>query len=314
GGFTIDVSLTTSGVAPHSFSLNGGAYQTRTASFTYTNLSSGTHTVSVRDANGCGKAVTVDIEPILGVSANVATLPSCSNDDGVLEVTGSGGSGNYEYEITSGPLLVASQSTNIFNGLPAGTYTVTITDTTTGCTNDVDVTLEAPTPVTFTTTVTDVSCNGGSDGTITVNLPTSNNIPVYRYSIDGGVTTQTSNVFSGLAAGTHTVLVTSGRGCTATEDVTIGQPAIINVAAPVVVDYACTSGTNTTNFASITVNSVTGGSGNYTIYEFIKNGTTVQYGANNTLIESDYSGGTYTINVYDDNGCLGTTSASITPY
>src|SRR5690606_29973229 len=308
GGFTIDVSLTTSGVAPHSFSLNGGAYQTRTASFTYTNLSSGTHTVSVRDANGCGKAVTVDIEPILGVSANVATLPSCSNDDGVLEVTGSGGSGNYEYEITSGPLLVASQSTNIFNGLPAGTYTVTITDTTTGCTNDVDVTLEAPTPVTFTTTAIDVSCNGGNDGVIVVNLPASNDNPIYTYEIIAGPVTRplkTSNIFTNLPAGTYDVQVTSGRNCVSVEQVVIGVPAIINVAAPVVVDYACTSGTNTTNFASITVNSVTGGSGNYTIYEFIKNGTTVQYGANNTLIESDYSGGTYTINVYDDNGCLG---------
>src|SRR5690606_14811971 len=205
GQFSIDVTMTTTGVGPYTYSLNGGAYQTRTAPFTYNNLSSGTHTISVRDANGCGNTVTVNVEPILGVSANVTTLPSCSNDDGVLEVTGSGGSGNYEYEITSGPLLVASQSSNIFNGLPVGTYTVTITDTTTGCTNDVDVTLEAPTPVTFTTTATDVSCNGGNDGAIVVNLPASNDNPIYTYEIIAGPVTrplQTSNIFTNLPAGT----------------------------------------------------------------------------------------------------------------
>src|SRR5690606_8095048 len=190
-------------------------------------------------------------------------------------------------------------------------------DTTTGCTNDVDVTLEAPTPVTFTTTATDVSCNGGNDGAIVVNLPASNDNPIYTYEIIAGPVTrplQTSNIFTNLPAGTYDVQVTSGRNCVSVEQVVIGVPATINVAAPVVVDYACTSGTNTTNFASITVNSVTGGSGNYTIYEFIKNGTTVQYGANNMYTETDFLGGDYTINVYDDNNCIGTATATVLPF
>src|SRR5690606_19413818 len=138
--------------------------------------------------------------------------------------------------------------------------------------------------------------------------------PIYTYSIDGGITTQTSNVFTGLAAGTYTVLVTSGRGCVATEDVTINEPTAITVPAPVVVDYACIVGTNSSNFATITVTGVTGGSGTYTRYEFIRDGNVVQNGANNVYTETDFLGGTYTINVYDDNNCIGSTTATILPF
>src|SRR5690606_6003729 len=136
---------------------------------------------------------------------------------------------------------------NVFSGVPAGTYTLTITDDVTGCSDDVDVTLEVPTPVNFTTTPTDVSCFEGNDGTITVNLPASNDNPVYTYAITAGPETrapQTGNVFAGLATGEYTVLVTSGRGCFATEDVTIDGPAAITVPAPLVVEYACTVNTN----------------------------------------------------------------------
>src|SRR5690606_36855229 len=204
-GFEFEVTNVT-GVGPFTYSIGNG-FQ---SSPIFTVSTAGTYTVTVRDAHGCTNSVPVSIEiyPALDLNAAVTTLPSCSDDDGVVTVTGAGGSGNYAYSISP---IAGTISGNVISGLPAGTYTVTITDTTTGCSDTVSVILEAPTPVTFTTTAIDVSCNGGNDGAIVVNLPASNDNPVYRYSIDidGGVTTQTSNVFSGLAAGTYTVLVTS---------------------------------------------------------------------------------------------------------
>ncbi|WP_111307556.1 T9SS type B sorting domain-containing protein [Confluentibacter sediminis] len=317
GGFTIDVSLTTSGIAPHSFSIDGGAFQTRTAPFTISNLSSGTHTVEVKDSNGCGNLVSVDIVPPVSLTPTVTTLPSCSDDDGVITVTGSGGSGNYSFAISPSAGSITSTATG-FSGVPSGTYTITVTDTTTGCTKPATVTLEAATPVTFTTTPTDVSCYLGSDGTITVNLPAGNDNPVYTYEITAPiiVAPQTSNVFAGLAAGTYTVVVTSGRGCVETDDVKIGQPADIVVSDPTV-NYECTSGKNSSNSATITVNSVKGGSGAYTRYEFIKDATStqnaevVQSGPNNVYTETNLSGGNYTINVYDNKGCMGTTTIEL---
>lgn len=316
GNFEIDVLLTTSGIVPHSYSVDGGAFQTRVAPFTITNMSSGNHTIEVRDSNGCGNSVNVNIETPIALTPEITSLPNCPNDDGVITVLGSGGTGSYNYSISPNPLSI-SLTGNVFSGVPSGTYTVTITDATTLCTNNVDVTLSTATPVTFTSSPEPVTCNGGSDGVITVNLPVTNDNPIYTYEITSGPTTfpvQNSNVFTGLSTGTYRVQVNSGRGCEAFEDVFIGEPDAIVITAPTIVEYICSSGVNTSNFASITVNTIAGGSGTYEVYEFIKGGSIVQSGANNTFIEADLTGGNYTINVYDNNGCLGSTTAVIQPY
>lgn len=300
------------GVGPFTYSIGSG-FQTST---TFTGLTPGNYFVTVRDGNGCEtiNPTAITVYPVLDVSLSVTTLPSCADDDGVITMTGSGGSGNYNYTISPSPASI-SITTNVISGVPAGNYTVTIEDITTLCTRDIDITVDAPTPVIFTTTPTDVSCNGGSDGTITVNLPASNDNPVYTYSLDGGITTQTSNVFSGLVQGTYNVTVTSGRNCVLTQPETVNEPNVITIPVPpIVVDYNCTVDTNSTNYATIEVNGVIGGSSNYTIYEFIRGGIVVQSTSNNVYTETDLLGGIYTINVYDDNGCQGSTTVTILPF
>lgn len=316
GDFSITVSLSTSGIAPHSFSINGGAFQTRTTPFTITDLNSGSYTIIVKDVNGCTDEMTVVIDEPLAITPTVTGIVSCSNDDGEITVTATGGTGTYTYAITDGPVTKPSQPSNVFSGLPEGTYEVTITDDK-NCTAKANITLEEPTPVDFTLTATDVTCHDGTDGTITVNLPDTNDNPIYTYEIIVGPSTrpaQDSNVFTGLAAGTYTIRVTSGRACIAEKDVEVIQPADIQITALTEVEYLCTAGTNAMNFASISVNTVTGGSGIYTKYEFIKGGVIVQSSENSVYTETDLTGGIYTINVYDDNGCLGSTTAEIKPF
>src|SRR5690606_10188354 len=175
----------------------------------------------------------------------------------------------------------------------------------------------------FTTSKTDVTCNGGSDGSITVTLdPTMVNYP-YTYALyDSSTGTeirppQASNTFTGLEAKDYYVRVTSSRLCFTDEAITIEEPDSIDVPVATVTEFGCAVGNNPDN-ASITINTagITGGSGTYVRYEFINDdtSTTVQDGANNTYIETDPIGGNYTINVYDDNGCMGSTTASIAPF
>ncbi len=150
-----------------------------------------------------------------------------------------------------------------------------------------------------------------------------NDNPVYTYTLTGTTTvgnlpitrpSQDSALFSGLAAGTYTVVVTSERGCTDTETITIIEPGLITVPAPTVVQFGCTSG-NTANLATITVTGVTGGSSTYLNYEFIKVGTptntVVQFSNSNVYTEANLLGGSYIVNVYDDKGCIGTSTATI---
>tara|TARA_R110002124_G_scaffold138576_6_gene302168 strand:+ start:102213 stop:111887 length:9675 start_codon:yes stop_codon:yes gene_type:complete len=307
GDFEIDVTLLTAGTPPYSFSIDGGAFQTQIPPFTITNLSSGNHTIEVNDANGCGNLVNVLIEAPLDITTTINAEPTCDDDDGEITVSASGGTGNYSYSIAPNPPSIVLTG-NTFTGVPSGTYTVTVTDTTTGCTADVNVTLDAATPVTFDTTVDNVSCNGGSDGIITVELLPGNDNPIYTYEIIAPiiVPAQNSNIFTGLAAGTYTVQVTSGRDCTAIADVTIDEPILLEVSATAT-DFACAPD-NTINTSTITITEV-GGTPPYT---YSIDGT--NYFTTNTFEIVD-TGAVQTIDVYakDDNGCVATNILVVDP-
>ncbi|MBZ4044599.1 T9SS type B sorting domain-containing protein, partial [Flavobacterium hibisci] len=280
----------------------------------------GTYNVTVKDANGCSSAVTpvTILEPLV-LTPTVTTSPSCTDGDGIVAVSTTGGSGNYVYNIDGG----AFGATTPLTGVHSGSHIIGVKDTTTLCEVFVTIDLKPATIITgFALTSTPVTCNGGNDGTITATMDTPadgiNDNPKYTYSLDGGTTQQDSPVFTGLTAGTYTVLVTSERGCTATATIPVIQPNPIVVNTVNTVQFVCTTG-NTSNFATITVDPVTGisgGSGTYVTYEFIKNGTQVQIGTSNTYTEFDLSGGTYTVSVYDSNGCMGTytTPIAIAPY
>lgn len=300
------------GLAPLTYSIGAG-FQ---SSPTFTVSSSGTYTVTVRDVNGCTATASIVIYPPINSTGVITALPSCANNDGVITMSSTGGTGTYTYTINPNP-PTAVITGNVISGLPAGTYTITVADGSL-CTRDVTVTLDAPTPVTFTTTVTPVTCNGGNNGIITVNLNASNDNPPYTYQITAGPSTtgvQNSNVFTGLEAGSYTIQVTSGRACTATQaNIVVGQPAVVTVPTPTVTQFACTAPSNATNLATIVVNGVAGGSGTYTNYQFILGGSIVQSGTNNTYSTANTAGGTYTINVFDSNGCLGTSAATINPF
>jgi gliding motility-associated-like protein len=314
---TYDIAVTASGFSVSlQYSADGSNYQTGNV---ITVNAPGAYIITVKDANGCiSTGSSVIILNALILTPTVTSSPTCANGDGVVAVVTSGGSGNYEYRMDAG----AYGATTPFIGVASGSHSIDVRDTTTGCIVSATIDLKLATPVTgFALTTTPVTCNGGTDGTITATLATPalgvNDNPVYLYSLNGGAP-QASNLFTGLAKGTYTILVTSERGCTATQNITVAEPALIVVPAPTVVEFGCISG-NTGNLATITVAGVTGGSGSYLNYEFIKVGLPniqVQFGSSQVYTEANLIGGSYIINVYDSKGCIGTTTAPIviTPY
>ncbi|WP_205958089.1 T9SS type B sorting domain-containing protein [Flavivirga algicola] len=303
--FTFTVTSST-GVAPLEYSIGTG-FQ---SSGTFTVATAGSYTVTVRDANGCTATSTpVTVYEPLGLTPAITTLPGCSDDDGVITVTPFGGSGSYDYTISPNPVSI-SLAGNVFSGVPSGTYTIEITDTVTTCTNDVTVTLSAATPVTFTTDVVNVSCNGGNDGSITVNLPVSNDNPVYTYEITAPIVVapQTSNIFTGLVAGNYTVRVNSGRGCFDTSVVPVTEPTLLTVSGTAT-PYACAPD-NSVNASILTINE---GAGTGTApYTYSIDGT--NYFTANTFDIID-TGSPQTINIFvrDDNGCVATNTVAIAP-
>lgn len=312
----------TVGIAPFTYSVDGSAFTTyvedAASSYVLNGLNSGLHTIIIKDANGCIETETITISPPLNstVTPSIAVVQDCGVSDGIITVNANGGTGIYNYSIVPNPAVITLTG-NVFSNVPAGPYTITVTDATTLCTFDIPLTLATPALVTFTATPTDATCNLSSDGSISIALTGVTSDPVYTYEITAPIVRapQTSNVFTGLPADSYTVVVTSGRGCSATQVVVVGEPApvTIPVSSTVVAQFGCTTG-NISDNATIEVTGVIGGSGTYINYEFILGGVVVQSGTNNIYLESNPLGGVYTINVYDNNGCSATTTATIDPF
>lgn len=314
GNFAIDVALTTAGIAPYSYSVDGGAFQTLTAPFTISNLSSGTHTIQVQDANGCGNLVSVDIEAPIDLIPAISALPTCNDDDGEITITGSGGTGSYTYSISPNPASI-SISGNVFSGVPSGTYTVTITDALTTCSADVSVFVPAAIPVSFTTTSTPVTCLGDNDGTIGINITGTYSGP-YNYeildsssaSVFGVVSANTSTnpeIVTGLLGGNYTVVVTetSSPFCSTTSGtITVGSPVdALTVVATETSNVTCDDNSGTITAVA------SGGWGNYE-YE-LTGAATVAYSSNGTF--TNLSAGAYTVNVRDAGGCIASDGAAL---
>src|SRR5690606_21079769 len=117
----------------------------------------------------------------------------------------------------------------------------------------------------------------------------------------------------------YVIRATGTNGCSDDSGfITIGEPVGIVLTIPPgdVVQFGCALGNNADN-ASITVSpsSISGGTGNFVRFEFFDpSGTELQDGKNSTLIISDFTGGTYTVNVYDDSGCMASTTVTIAPF
>lgn len=141
--------------------------------------------------------------------------PTCA-PNGSITVTAAGGTPPYQYSINNG---TSYQTSNVFSGLTGGTYTVLVRDALTCVSAPQTITLANVNTLTQTVSKTDGNCSAG--GTITITAAGGGN-PPYEYSINGGTSYQASNTFTGLAAGTYTVITRNPVSlCTASQPVTV---------------------------------------------------------------------------------------------
>ncbi len=279
----------TGGAGGYTYTWNSTPVQnTATAS----GLGAGSYSVSVTDAAGCtGTASGTITQPTLLTLSASSTSPLCNGGNGTATVTPAGGTGTYTYSWNTTPV----QTTATANSLPAGTYSVTVTDAN-GCVKSTSVTITQPTALTASTTSTPASCNGGVNGTATASASGGTGTLTYSWNT---TPVQTSAVASGLIAGNYTVLVTDANGCTASASTTVSQPAAIT-ATTTFVSPLC----NGNNNGSATVTPA-GGTGAFT---YSWNTTPAQ----TTATATGLIAGTYNVLITDANGCTHTTNVTVT--
>lgn len=213
---------------------------------------------------------------------------SCfGGNNGSAVSTVAGGTGPYTFSwLPSG----ATSSTAI--GLSAGTHTLTVTDAA-GCTATASTVVSQPAAITLSTVPMPVNCFGTSTGSI--DLTVSGGLFPYTFNWGGGVTTEDR---SALAAGTYSVVVTDGNGCTANTSASITQPASNVTLTTIVTNVSCNGGAN----GAIDL-IATGGTPPYTF----------DWGGGITSEDrSALSAGTYSVIATDANGCSNNTAASVT--
>jgi len=198
------------GYAPFTYSLDGINFQ---GSNIFTGLAAASYTVRVKDSKGTLSPATVLITNTAGPTITSSSLPaSCNNNDGEITANGSGGTTPLQFSVDS----VNFQSSNIFNGLPSGPYSVIVKDVN-GCISS------QMTIIPFTNTLI---ADAGNDTTICEGsnfvLGASSNATQYSWSPVTGLNNASTLNPVASPSNTTTYNLTATKGpCTITAPVTV---------------------------------------------------------------------------------------------
>lgn len=257
------------------------------------NVPSGTYSVQVTDATGCITNATNDVINVPGPTISIVSTTDVSCFGGSNgSATATVASGTSPFQIV---WLPSGGSSLTANNMPAGNYSVSVTDAN-GCQAFTTMIINEPSFLNPSIlSVTNVSCNGFSDGEITSLTTGGAGGYSYSWSPLGGTGQNANN----LPAGTYTLTATDINGCVSTATTVITEPPVLTLTVANQQDPNCFQGSD----GFITV--IAGGG--TPAYSYSWNTTPVQ----NTVTASGLSMGTYDATVVDANGCVANISSSL---
>ena len=276
------------------------------------NLPAGIYTAVITDANGCS-AIPQIIELgqpdplILSVDPITTADVSCNGEmDGTLGV-----SWNTNDNINSlGPNPftwsdnIAPPSEEVATDLPAGTYSVTLTDVK-GCMDEISFTLNEPSPITAVIPPpVEPECFGESTFIIIESISGGNGTDLLDYSFmvdNNGLSLPPDQPFA-VFAGDHIITIEDPLGCIYEEELTIEQPSPILVELPSIIEVEL--GDSTTRLNPIISSSLPIDSFVWTPEIYLSDPTIQSPFLLTPIDDTEYS-----LTVVDANGC--SASASI---
>ncbi|RBL89280.1 T9SS type A sorting domain-containing protein [Chitinophaga flava] len=291
-----EINLATSGgnggsYQGYQYSVNGGAYTNRAQ---YKNIGAGNYIFKVRDGRGCEITKNVVLQqptaPLSLVISDITHLPCGGSPTGEITLQAAGGTLPYQYTLNN----EAAQTNTVFTALPAGDYSLQVKDVN-GCAASATAAVTAMfPPVTADATVTPIRCYGEASGAILLQTTGGDGSYSYQWSGTGLNGAQVQQ----LKAGSYTVKITDGKGCSQSYSYNITQPPVLamTVAGSQICD-GIDDGTITTT--------VQGGA---TPYQYVLGSGT--WGSDNAF--GNLTAGDYTVKVQDANGCSVSQQTAIT--
>lgn len=180
-------------------------------------ITAGSYTCTVTDNTGCTQMVNITITEPTQLLVNTAQAPTiCTGSVGSATAIPSGGTQPYAYAWTTTP----AQTTSIATGLPAGVFTVTVTDAK-GCTVASPVTIGTNIQtLQVSASVTPSKC-GSPNGGVTVSNISGGTGP-YTFSWNSSPVQTTQNLVNA-TPGNYTLSIIDQNGCTGSFPQTVGN-------------------------------------------------------------------------------------------
>lgn len=261
---------------------------------------SGLYLLSVTNSNGCTNNtsinITVNNNPTATASAN-SGIPICANTTIILN---SGGGTGYSWLGPNG-FSSGTQNPTIPGAgtIYSGQYTVTVTNTVTGCSSIALTTVTVNAIPTFTANASTNICSGA-----TLYLNAGGSALTYTWTGPGSYysTLQNSSITnaSTLNIGTYSVFVTDGNNCSSFQNVNVTIYAPVILTASALSQTICT-GNN--------INLLGTGGGSYSWFGPNSFSSLIQ---NPTISSAPIlASGIYTLTVTDANNCTGTSTVNI---
>ncbi len=308
-------------------------------SLAFENLTEGSYTLIIEDANGCltTASLPVEIAPLSTVTFGTPTNPTltCAKETATVQVMATADNGDTieGYRIktsnptgtptTPVPVTATFDNTTGEFELPEGSYTIEARSATSLCVEEIDVTIEPLVRIASIQPATNnTTCQGATDGSANTTVTGFDSATGYTYVLtllDNSVTpagrTEISNVtaemsgalsFTGLAVGDYELVVTDTQtNCDETELFSIGEPATRPVVTFTPGNFNCA-----TKQFNIRVSGSGGAPGAYQ-FQLDDPATAViefpfQIDRNfNSIPTPTTTSLTYSLSIRDVNGCIG---------
>ncbi|MVM28626.1 gliding motility-associated C-terminal domain-containing protein [Spirosoma sp. HMF4905] len=234
--------------------------------------------------------VPITVEVIEPAFKATSTNTGCDKANGSIEVVASGSTG-WQYSLNGG----AFQSTPIFSSLSPGSYTVVAKDAA-GCQAAQSVSITTDTAPSISSLKSTPPHCETANGEVTV-VATGGKAPL-TYSIDYGVSFQSSPLFTKLAGGTYTLRARDANGCETNSAISLPAFKPMVILSTATVPTSCGQANGQANLTT------SGGT------------SPVQYSINSTVFQTNtiFTGlkaGNYTLVARDNEGCTVTQSVSV---
>ncbi|WP_156510968.1 MULTISPECIES: PKD-like domain-containing protein, partial [Emticicia] len=234
----------TGGTGALTYNINGGSYGSTT---TFSNLSSGTYTVGVKDANGCILEKTLNVNTVPDIVLSLTSQNDCIvGSTGMFSLSASGGLAPFQYRVNGG-----SWGGSSFTGLSAGTHIAQVIDAR-GCTKTLNLEIiEKPAAPTVTSSTI---CAGQS-----VNLSATCNTGVPLWYSDVDLTNSLSSVTVTPSATTNyyavcEIVANNCKSTVATANITVNPiPTVNSITNQFLCNATTTTAVNFTGMVSGTI-------------------------------------------------------------